>query len=221
MASGSYRKLLYEYEVLRARLEIRDHFMGTVVRDIYDNISQVLTLVRVQLSQMELAAGRQSKGKTRPPGELVGSAIRELRNMCRRFSPDAGMISCEGFRKGIREALLHAAPGAVFTEFEPEDTVTINGEKGVVLFSILLEIFKSVMIARDGAISKFEMRLSEGKALFTLDYAGDWSPVSVAYSEKDPVPMSMEEKIKLLKGKLKKRTSNPGAKRLILEVPVN
>ena len=108
----SYRELLYLYEILHTRLEIREHFLKTVVKEVYENIGQVLSLIRVQLSFYGQTLKQGKMKKLDSSGELVGKTIRDLRDMCQLFYPEADIISGAGFNRAVEHEIKTYLPGS-------------------------------------------------------------------------------------------------------------
>jgi hypothetical protein len=89
--------LLIDIEALRARLKIRDFFLENTVREIYQNVGQVLSAVRI-----ELDAARPDPGIMHSAGQLVGQSIRDLRLMSKHFNPDTALLEHGGFTETIK-----------------------------------------------------------------------------------------------------------------------
>src|SRR5437868_1494947 len=114
-----HEQLLFRHEALRARLDIRDFFLKNTVREVYENIGQVLSLVRMQLAL--LAADTKAVVKSvESPGNLVGQSIRDLRVMCKSFYPDAEILSDQGFVEALRDTAR-----ILYQQEEP--VITIKG----------------------------------------------------------------------------------------------
>src|SRR5262245_21081184 len=96
-------KTLFDLEVLRARLEIRDFFLKDLYREVYENIGQLLSLVRVMLAK--------PGDRVEPASELVGKTIRELREMCRQFYPDEDLLKENGFNQAMSKIIAIIFPG--------------------------------------------------------------------------------------------------------------
>jgi hypothetical protein len=82
--SSPDQKLLLRYELLRARLQICEHQVKFMVREVYENIGQVLSLVRIRLSMIKLDEAFEEKNMI-ASGDLLGQAIRDLRAACTAF----------------------------------------------------------------------------------------------------------------------------------------
>jgi nitrate/nitrite-specific signal transduction histidine kinase len=79
------QSFLFKYEILRARLETRNFFLKNTVREVYENIGQVLSLVRLQLALID-GASKEEKNideelnvNIESSGKLVGQSIKDLR----------------------------------------------------------------------------------------------------------------------------------------------
>jgi len=106
--------LLIDNEALRARLKIRDFFLDNTVREIYQNVGQALSAVR-----LELDAARLDLAMIQAAGQIVAQAIRDLRRMGKNFNPDATLLEQEGFTESIKSVI-----GIVYPENAP--AVTCN-----------------------------------------------------------------------------------------------
>ena len=87
-------------------LEAEERGQGeAIARNIYENVGQVLSLVRVQLSMLSFE-NEPEKLSTEGSGELIGEAIRDLRRMCRNFYPETELLEKEGLLQTLRSQLL-------------------------------------------------------------------------------------------------------------------
>jgi len=169
-----YEKLLYQYEVLLSRLTIREHYLKTVVKEVYENIGQVLSLIRVQLSSFQPDIIADSKEKMNSSGELVSQTIRELRTMCHLFYPEENIISSHGFNKTIAGEIKIQYPVAqCFIPAENEKLPKLDQERGLLLFSILLEIFRLISGKQKGQIHTIAIKYAGDQILITIDYSGE------------------------------------------------
>src|SRR5262245_17798528 len=110
----SYEEFLYQYELLRTRLEIKQYFLNTVVKEVYENIGQVLSYVRIQLALVKSDQDAGWKEKIEPGYKLIGKAISDLRIMCKLFDPEENLIKKNGFFEVIRQEVQTQYPQVVF-----------------------------------------------------------------------------------------------------------
>jgi glucose-6-phosphate-specific signal transduction histidine kinase len=217
-----YEKLLYQYEVLLARLTIREHYLKTVVKEVYENIGQVLSLIRVQLSSFHAEISGGSKEKIDSSGELVGQTIRELRTMCHLFYPEEDIISSAGFNKTLAREIKDQFPGAVC--HIPEEGLIapkLDREKGLLLFGILLELFNLIRGKDSGKIHSATIKYSEEKIYLSIDCSGGIIRRNKIKKSAGLPDLSVYEKLALLGGELQIKNSTAKNRRIKLVSPIN
>jgi signal transduction histidine kinase len=93
---------LYE-ELLRIQLEIQEHSLDMIVKEIYENVGQVLSLVKLNLSMLNTAKELEARKTATHAGDLLGKAIRDLRKIS---NPVTGKVIAEkGLIHAIRQEL--------------------------------------------------------------------------------------------------------------------
>jgi signal transduction histidine kinase len=217
-----YEKLLYQYEVLQSRLSIREHYLKTVVKEVYENIGQVLSLIRVQLSSFHTEISGGSKEKINSSGELVGQTIRELRTMCHLFYPEYDIISSTGFCNTIAREIKVQYPGAECRIPEESKSFPIlNKERGLILFGILLEIISLIRGRQTGQINTATIKYAGEKMLITIDYNGEIIRRNKAKRKTDFLNLSVFEKAALSGGLMQIKNTGHGNRRIKLAAPIN
>ncbi|MEI6950401.1 hypothetical protein V9K67_24680 [Paraflavisolibacter sp. H34] len=174
--ADQYKKLLYEHEVLWARLEIRDHYLNKVVQEVYENIGQVLSLVKVQLALLSQTGGAGVTATE--PCVLVSQVIKDFRAMCRNFYPEKELISRQGLLQALENELNLADPG-------PGQAPNVFGVTGngrplpagteLIVFRMLQEILFRVRKEHRLLPLDLQVRYEAEAVTFVLAYAG--SPV--------------------------------------------
>lgn len=139
-------ELLFMNITLQARLDIRDFFLENTVREIYENVGQVLSVVRMQLAVLD--SGFDVKSVTTAeigtPGNLVGQSIRDLRALCKSFYPDADILRSEGFFNAFQntiEILFRNAKASFKIKGAIKD---IQDEVKLFVFTMILEILIAI-----------------------------------------------------------------------------
>jgi len=79
----------YEQEMLKTQIEIRDQTMKDVGRELHDHIGQVLTVIKINLGQLN-SKGLDTPNEDRLTGtkDLVGSVIQDLRSLSKTLNGD-------------------------------------------------------------------------------------------------------------------------------------
>lgn len=217
----SYKELLYQYEILRARLEIREHYLSTVVKEVYDNIGQVLSLIRVQLTLLRSDLEISKNEKLDSSGELVGKTIRDLRSMCQLFYPEADIMTCQGFNKAIEHEVKTLYPDAIcFSEPGNKIPERINEDKGLVVFGILLEVFRLIKQQNKGKLVSLNIKYRDNKVSIVIDFSGEIIKENKTAGQAD-FDLSIFARAELLNGKLQIKNVAGDHRRVKLVIPIN
>lgn len=78
----------YEHEIVKTKLEIHEQALRYTVQEIHDNIGQVLSLAKLHLGTMDFDRPEEVAQKAFYSNQLVGQAIRDLRNLARHLNAD-------------------------------------------------------------------------------------------------------------------------------------
>jgi two-component system, NarL family, sensor kinase len=138
-------KLSYEQELLKARLEIQEQTFRNISQEIHDNIGQMLSLAKLNLSTMDPAQPALLEQKIMDSQNLVGKAIHDLRNLSRGLSTD--YIADLGLPRAIEHELeMIKKSGDYETIFQVEGTpYTLDTQKELIIYRILQEIFNNII----------------------------------------------------------------------------
>ncbi len=208
-----YQRLCYEHEVLWARYEIREHYLKTVVQEVYQGTGQILSMVRVQLSLLSVGSMMAAE-KTREPGQLVGKAIHDLRDMCRYFTPDTALIEDGTFVETIRHELsltgIPITPRGI--KVKGEEVPFFVGTE-LIVFRMLQEILSLVKEKYKDKFS-FTIEYVHDAVSFLIAYVGAPIKLDQAGSEANGMlqlrRLSLQDRAKVINGRLQivSRTNN-------------
>lgn len=217
----SYETLLYQHEVLRSRLKIREHYLKTVVREVYENIGQILCLIRVQLAALHPGFENGQQAAIDSSGELVGKTIRDLRGMCRLLYPEEDIISGTGFTDALVQEIKILFPEAeCYVQSALPDPAILRGEKGVILFGLLLELFTLIKEKQNGTISRAHIEYTEQQLNFCFNCRGDNLERSGATDSSIFTELSIFDRAVLVGGSLQIKNKEQEDIRIKLEVPI-
>lgn len=114
----SQRELLLQNRMLSSRQAILDHCIEEVIKEVYENTAQLLSLARIQLLQPGAPQDQKS-------GELIGQAIRDLRRHCQQLQWPLAVQEAQGFRDLLQQEPAPVLPrcllsGASCTVYSPQ-----------------------------------------------------------------------------------------------------
>ncbi|MBL6447606.1 sensor histidine kinase [Fulvivirga sp. 29W222] len=79
-------KVLYEKELLKTQLEVREQTLTNMSQEIHDNIGQVLALAKLNLSKILLGENVSNADRLEATKSLVSKAIQDLRNLSKTMN---------------------------------------------------------------------------------------------------------------------------------------
>lgn len=228
VTANQFKKLLYEHEVLWARYDIRDHYLKNITQVVYENIGQVLSLVRLQLSLLlhenSFSDAGSVKESATGPYNLIGKAIVDLRTMCRSFDPEMEYLVKLGFLQALENELklLDIDEVRHVIEVKGEPTPLINGTE-LIVFRMLQEILYYIGKEYKKKPIRVEAIYKKNNVIFTIRYDGDlieWN--KFYYKENAGSPFSrlnLSERAELINAKLVTVQSLSSSVQVKLTVP--
>lgn len=146
------KKMMYEKQVresqfqqalLQTQLEMQEHTFKTVSQEIHDNVGQILSLAKVNLSILTMEG--KSDPKITDVAELVGKAIRELRDLSAGYYADR--LAEEGLIIAIQHELQQLEKTGLFTtSFHSEmNRLPVDKSKTIFLYRMVQEICNNIV----------------------------------------------------------------------------
>ena len=138
-------RISYERELLKAQLEIREQTFKNISQEIHDNIGQVLSLAKLNLSTMDPSQPAGLEEKIIDSKKLVSQAIRDLRNLSHGLNTD--YIADLGLLRAIEHELESIRKtGGYQTELNIEGTVySIDKQSELIIFRIIQESLNNIV----------------------------------------------------------------------------
>lgn len=97
------QKVQFEHSLLQAQLEIQEQTFKTISQEIHDNIGQMLSLARMNLSKFEIDR-HNSDEAVLTAKDLVSKSVSDLRDLSKSLNTDS--VLAVGFLKAV-ETELH------------------------------------------------------------------------------------------------------------------
>lgn len=127
----------FSNELLQTQLEIKEQTLKNISEEIHDNVGQVLSLVVLNLSSMEIDEHSAASVKLENSTRLVEKAVADLRNLSKTM--DAERITSAGLVPIIQfELELIEKTGVYKTEFtNTGEERRLDGQKELILYRII------------------------------------------------------------------------------------
>jgi len=213
--------VLYQYELLRTRLGIREHYLKTAVKDVYENIGQVLSLVRLQLALLQADMKSEQSEKLEPLRQMTGQVIRDLRKMCRIFYPEEDIIYAEGFGRMLKNEIRTQWPEAEFiSDKDLPDSRLLSKEKMLMVFGILLDLITLIKEEQQGLLHRFAIIGTGQRINFIVDYTGYAITEGKKQHSQENRNATVFERARLVGGHLEVNNKKEDHKRIVLKIPL-
>ena len=194
-------KLMYQHEVLRAEQEIRDQHLNTFIREVYENIGQVLSLASMELGMLQEENTTISKQRVNRIGELVRKAIGDLRYMGGKLYPELNGFKLDDLVETLNEEIrLQKLGTSEFNITLLGNQQSISPGNGLILFRILKDILTE--ISKKGILLSASAISQEDILTFDIQFKGDWPDHLLENKEDNEAHLCIKKKIELIGGEL-------------------
>ena len=159
-------RLSYERELLKTQLEIQEQTFRNISQEIHDNIGQVLSLAKLNLSTMDLSRPAVLEQKIGDSKKLVSQAIHDLRHLSHGLSTD--YIADLGLARAIEHELeMIKKSGDYETVFLQEGTsYSLDKQNELIIYRIMQETLSNII--KHAASQKIIIHLRYRPEEFTL-----------------------------------------------------
>jgi signal transduction histidine kinase len=134
----------YDQALLQSQLEIQEQTLKTISQEIHDNVGQVLTLAKLNLSTTTIVDDETS-GKIKDTQRLIAKAIQDLRDLSRSLNTD--YVEEMGLVRSIEYELeMLGKTDTIQPSFQMEGPVVrLEKQKELILFRIVQEAIQNTV----------------------------------------------------------------------------
>jgi len=165
------REAAYRQELLQTQIEIQEQTLEYISKEIHDNITQVLSFVKLSLASVGNTLDDNKKAKINESRELVAQTITDLRDLSKSLSFEH--IAQIGLVKTIKKEVEKINKSDLIRiSFLTEGQIYPLGEqRELVLFRILQEAINNAL--KYAAAKHFKISLQYQADLFNLTLEDD------------------------------------------------
>jgi signal transduction histidine kinase len=166
-----YLKSSFQQELLKTRMEIQEETLNYVSRELHDNVTQVLSFVKLNLGVLGKNLDGNEKIKINDNRELIAQSISDLRNLSKSLSFEH--ISAIGLVKTLEmEADRINRSGIINLLLLVEGVIYPLGEqRELVLFRIFQEALNNAL--KHAQAANFKISLYYKEQMFNLTIEDD------------------------------------------------
>ncbi len=138
------REAAFQQQLLQVQIEMQENTLKTISQEIHDNVGQVLSLAKMNLSILTLKD--KSNEKLEDIKELVGKAIVDLRALSTGYYGQ-GLEDDTGLIKAIRREIKRLEKTELFSiHFTTEIAeIELEKNKAIFLYRMIQEIFNNIL----------------------------------------------------------------------------
>lgn len=135
----------FSEQLLKSQLEMQEQTLQHVSRELHDNIGQIASLVKINLSTIKLEDPQKSAGKLENTKELVRQMMTDIKLLSTSLNGD------KLAKVGLFNALQNEADkvnktGVFSSRFTQHDNIPpVNDEKAIIIFRMVQEILNNAM----------------------------------------------------------------------------
>jgi signal transduction histidine kinase len=135
----------FKQEILKTQIEVQDQTLNYISTEIHDNITQVLSFVKLSLASLVSSADAEKKAKITEVRELVAQTITDLRDLSKSLSFE--QISSLGIVKTIeKEAERINKSGLLeLSVYKEGQEYPLGQQRELVLFRIFQETLNNTL----------------------------------------------------------------------------
>ncbi|MGB8705471.1 MAG: histidine kinase [Gillisia sp.] len=134
---------LFEKELADSQIEIREQTLKNVGWELHDNIGQLLSVAKMQLSMFSGSSAEDWAEAISEIKETVTASLQEVRALSKSLNND--VIGYKGLAESVKNEMARFQRLSILNiSFETEGEETIIGQKDtIILFRILQEFFSN------------------------------------------------------------------------------
>jgi hypothetical protein len=161
----------FKQELLKTQIEIQEDTLNNISREIHDNITQVLSFVKLNLGMID-GADQKTQEKITENRELVAQTINDLRNLSKSMSfehiAQLGLV-----RTMEKEADRLNNSGIIKVEMLTSgDPYSLGEQRELVLFRIFQEVLNNTLKHSGAGLLKINLEYSDQLFNLTLEDNG-------------------------------------------------
>ncbi|WP_299359713.1 ATP-binding protein [Mucilaginibacter sp.] len=164
-------KLSFESELLKTQIEIQEQTLSHISQEIHDNITQVLSFVKLNLALTDNMPDMEKRSKIKESRELIAQTINDLRDLSKSLSFE--YIRTIGFVKTVEIEIERInKSGIIAAGLSVEGAVYDLGEqRELLIFRIFQEAINNVL--KHSAAKHLKISLQYSAQLFNLTVEDD------------------------------------------------
>lgn len=171
-------RVRFSEQLLASKVEIQEHTLQHVSRELHDNLGQMASLIKINLNTVQLKNAEAAEAKLANTKELVKQLITDLKLLSVSLSTDK--INKLGLLRALKleEEKIQKIGLFEVKLIHPESMPIIDGEKEIIIYRMVQEILnntikhsqaKKIAILANYNKNNFELSISDDGVGFEVE----------------------------------------------------
>jgi signal transduction histidine kinase len=164
-------KKTFSQTLLQSQLEIKEQTLQHISHELHDNLGQVASLIKINLTTLQLNEKEKSAEKIEDTKELTRQLIGDIKALSVSLGSDR--VTQTGLAKAIQTEIerLNKTGEFVASFVEEGNLPAIDNEKVIILYRMLQELLNNIV--KHSAAKHINVLLNVSGNLFTLAVSDD------------------------------------------------
>ncbi|MEO6547609.1 MAG: ATP-binding protein [Ferruginibacter sp.] len=171
-------RVAFEKEILGTQIEIQEQTLQHISRELHDNLGQVASLIKINLTTINVANAEQAIAKIENTKNLTRQLITDIKALSVNLNGDR--LLQDGLAKALEYEIEQLNRTGQFTaNFSLEGLVPeINKDQAIILYRMSQEVLNNI-VKHSGA-QQIKLAVVTAGNLFTLSFSDDGVGFNVA-----------------------------------------
>ena len=165
-------KISFEKELLKSQMEIQEQTLGHLSRELHDNLGQVASLIKINLSTISLGEVEKAAEKIENTKDLTRQLIADIKSLSVSLGSD--LLTQVGLVKAIETEVdrLNKTGEFVADLVAPPDRLDIAIDKEIILYRMVQEILNNIVKHSAARHVHILLGLADQRLLLAVDDDG-------------------------------------------------
>ena len=212
---------MHQQELLKTKLEIQEQTYHNISEELHDNIGQVLSVIKLNVSTIDLNSGNEALNKLAESESLLAKAIQDIRDVAKTLNTD--FIEKIGLVEAIENQLrLLKKTGLYITELNVNGNVnTYDAQSELILFRIIQELLNNIVKHAESKNILIIMEYMVNKLIVTIKDDGKGFDIKKQQRSSTGLGLrNIYNRIAIIKGTISFESEDQKGTTTTIEVPI-
>lgn len=210
-------ELIFQSELVKSKIEIKEQTLTNVSRDLHDNIGQILSVALMEMNMMLEQKDNFSRCQLVETKQLISKSLNEIRILAKLINGDVTIDS--NFIDAVSDDLERIQKFKnIECSLELEgEVVSLNNEHETIIYRILQESISNILKHSQSEV--IDLKIKFNNQICTIEISDKGRGFSVDSCKKGSGLLNMKTRAKLIGANLSIASSPQGSK-ITIQYPI-